>query len=157
MKEITDGKFVKYALALLLALCCLPDAQAGVYQQGTVIRMRMGDCLPSHHGFMVAFGPPAGPMAADACPEYTLVSEKVVFVIVGTSADQVIPLADIVDFRFHKNELAMRIDDARKESKFMIREMILRSEWDVLQRHITERMNAESHPSETSLALRTRE
>jgi hypothetical protein len=157
MKKAADPNFRKCALSLLFALCSLPSAWAGVYQHGTVIRMRMGDCLPAHHGFMVAFGAPAGPMAVDACPEYTLVADKVVFVIVGSSGDQIVPLADVIDFRFHKNELAMRIDDARRESKFTIREMILRSEWDMMQRHITEQMNAASHASETSMALRTRD
>ena len=72
--------------------------------------MRMGDCMPVHHGFMVAMGGAPTQMSSEVCPEYTLVSDKVVFVIVGKSSDQLIPLADVVDFRFNKNELAMRID-----------------------------------------------
>ncbi len=94
--------------------------------------------------------------APEVCPEYTLVSDKVVFVIVGSSSDQVVPLADVVDFRFHKNELAMRIDDSRKESKFMIKEMVLRNEWDLVQKHIADRLNAPPEPDDR-VALRTRE
>lgn len=58
----------------------------------------------------------------------TLISDKVVFVIVGKSSDQLVPLADVVDFRLHNNELAVRLDDTKRESKFCIKEMVLRSE-----------------------------
>jgi hypothetical protein len=118
-----------------LDIVLLVDASESVaprYQ--AVIRMRMGDCLPVHHGFMVAMGGAPTERVAEACPEYTLISDKVVFVIVGRSSDPLIPLADVVDFRFHNNELAMRIDDAQKESKFSIKEMVLRSEWDMVQK-----------------------
>lgn len=56
-------------------------------------------------------------------------TEKVVYVIVGKSSDQLIPLAETIDFRFQKNEVAVRIDDA-KESRFLIKEMTLRAEWE---------------------------
>jgi hypothetical protein len=118
--------------------------------------MRMVDCLPVHHGFMVAMGGAPAQMSSEVCPEYTLVSDKVVFVIVGKSSDQLIPLADVVDFRFNKNELAMRIDDARRESKFNIKEMILRTDWDLIQKHITDEMTNPSR-ADTNVALRTRD
>ena len=49
--------------ALLLALLCSGISVAlaaplGTYQQGTVVRMHMGDCLIMHRGFMNQFGPP---------------------------------------------------------------------------------------------------
>jgi hypothetical protein len=122
-----------------------------------VVRMRMVDCLPVHHGFMVAMGGAPTQMSAEVCPEYTLITDKVVFVIVGKSSDQLIPLADVIDFRFNKNELAMRIDDARHESKFNIREMILRTDWELIQKHITDQMTSPSRPTDTNVALRTRE
>ncbi|MFZ0734854.1 MAG: hypothetical protein WAM79_21240 [Candidatus Sulfotelmatobacter sp.] len=148
---------MKHILLLVLACCSVPFASAGIYQQGTVVRMRMGDCLPVHRGFMVAFG--GQPMQAEpeVCPEYTLISDKVVFVIVGSSSDQLVPLADVVDFRFHKNELAMRIDDARHECKFAIKEMILRSEWDLVQKHITDELNSPHRSPDSDVAMRTRE
>ncbi|HYM77692.1 MAG TPA: hypothetical protein VE377_17090 [Candidatus Dormibacteraeota bacterium] len=154
MKKFADTKCMKYALWLVLFLCFTQAASAGVYQHGTVIRMRMGDCLPVHHGFMVALGGAQADTGPEACPEYTLVSDKVVFVIVGRSSDQLIPLADVVDFRFHNNELAMRIDDARKESKFSIKEMVLRSEWDLVQKHIADQMNNPPLPTESRMVLR---
>jgi hypothetical protein len=154
MQRSNDIKIVKHFFLLVFAVWTVPFASAGIYQQGTVIRMRMGDCLPVRHGFMVAFGGQPAQPAPEVCPEYTLVSDKVVFVIVGSSSDQLVPLADVVDFRFHKNELAMRIDDARHETKFAIKEMILRSEWDLVQKHITDELN--SPHRDNDVALRTR-
>jgi hypothetical protein len=155
MKKVVNPRFAKFTLGIALALCC-QVAWAGVYQHGTVVRMRMVDCLPVHHGFMVAMGGAPTQMSSEICPEYTLVSDKVVFVIVGKSSDQLIPLADVVDFRFNKNELAMRIDDARRESKFNIKEMILRTDWELIQKHITDQMSNPSR-ADTNVALRTRD
>jgi len=150
---------MKSSLCLILILCALPMAYAerlGIYQHGTVVKMRMGDCPSTHHGFMVAMGGPAQ-TAADDCPEYTLVSDKVVFVIVGKFSSQLIPLADEIDFRFHNNELAVRVDDGGHESKFNIKEMILRSEWDLIQRHIENQMSAPPQPTDSSLAMPARD
>ena len=111
----------------------------------------MGDCILAHHGFMANFGGPAVPMIEQPCPEYTLVSDKVVFVIVGKSPNQMIPLAETIDFRLQKNELAVRVDDAKHETKFMIKEMMVRSDWDRLQRHIEEQMRAsDDHAAENA-------
>ena len=147
---------MKHTLWLILVFCSLPMARAehlGVYQHGTVVRMRMGDCAFAHHGFVAAMGGPAQ-LAAEVCPEYTLVSEKVVFVIVGKSSNQLIPLADVIDFRFHNNELAVRVDDAKHESKFNIKEMILRSEWNLVQKHIEDQLSNPTLPTDSSLAMR---
>jgi len=156
MTKTAKIRFASWTIGLILALGA-QAAWAGVYQHGTVVRMRMVDCLPVHHGFMVAMGGVPSPMTSDVCPEYTLVSDRVVFVIVGRSSNQLVPLADVVDFRFNKNELAMRIDDARHESKFSIKEMILRSEWDLIQKHITDQMDTPAHATDTNVALRTRD
>lgn len=152
------SRFMRYMLWLIVISCTVSFARAGqlgVYQHGTVVRMRMGDCLPVHRGFMVAFGGPAAQTAADVCPEYTLVSDKVVFVIVGRSSNQLIPLADVIDFRLHNNELAVRVDDARHESKFSIKEMILRSEWDLVQKHIADQLSTPPRPADAAMAMRT--
>jgi hypothetical protein len=118
------------------------------YQHGIVVRMRMGDCGPGRHGFMASFGPPQAPVE-DACPEYTLLSDQVVFVIVGKSSREFVPLAQTVEFRFQKNELTVRVDDERKESKFMIKEMTLRSEWNMVQQHIQEELKSAPHGTES--------
>jgi hypothetical protein len=137
---------MKQGLFLALVVCAistLAAAQVGIYQHGTVVRMRMGECAFSHRGFVSMMG--GGPVVQqpeDDCPEYTLVSDKVVFVIVGKSSNELIPLAEVNDFRFHKNELEVRVDDARKESKFTIKEMMLRTQWDLVQAHIEEQLSA---------------
>ena len=157
MKKINDSKFLKHVLWIALACCSVSNAWAGIYQHGTVVRMRMGDCLPVRHGFMVSFGGQAAQAGPEVCPEYTLVSEKVVFVIVGRSSDQLVPLADVVDFRFHNNQMDVRVDDARRESKFSIKEMVLRSEWDLVQKHIADELSGTPRLTDGGIAMRTRE
>jgi hypothetical protein len=133
-------------------------APLGIYQHGTVIRMRMGDCGLTHRGFMNSFGPPQAPASEGACPEYTLVGDKVVFLIVGKSSNQLVPLAEVIDFRFQNKELAVRVDDARRESKFAIKEMTLRSEWERIQKHIEDQLkDSGRQPVDTSMALRKRQ
>lgn len=124
-------------------------ATATGYQHGVVVRMRMGDCGPGHHTFMASFGPPQNPVE-EACPEYTLLSDQVVFVIVGKSTREFVPLAQVVEFRFQKSELTIRVDDERKESKFLIKEMSLRSDWDMVQDHIRNELKKRSHGEETT-------
>src|SRR5437660_8387527 len=140
MTKIVNTRYATLTLGIALTLCCRA-ASAGVYQHGTVVRMRMVDCLPVRHGFMVAMGGAPTQMSSEVCPEYTLISDKVVFVIVGKSSDQLIPLADVVDFRFNKNELSMRIDVARGESIVYVLVMILRMVWDMIQNTIAEQMS----------------
>jgi hypothetical protein len=136
------------ALCLTLAAFTVPaSAQLGIYRHGSVVRMHMGDCLLAHHGFAATFGGPAAATPQEFCPEYTLVSDDVVFLIVGKSSNQLIPLAETIDFRIQKNQLAVRVDDARHESKFTIKEMIVRAEWERLKRHMEEQLgkNSEDH------------
>jgi hypothetical protein len=152
---------MKTTFRVALVLCSLALAWAaplGIYQHGTVVRMRMGDCMLTHGGFLKTFGPPQAAVAEATCPEYTLVTDKVVFIIVGKSSHQLVPLAEVIDFRFQNNELAVRVNDARRESKFAIKEMILRSQWDLIQKHIEDQLNDPPHrPVDTSLALGDRE
>ena len=153
MTKSAETKCTRYGIWITLMICLVPTAWAGVYQHGTVVRMRMTDCLPAHHGFMMAMSGPAAQMGPEVCPEYTLVSDKVVFVIVGRSSDQLIPLADVIDFRLHNNEMAVRVDDARRENKFGIKEMILRTEWDMVQKHVAEELTKTPRSSESNLVL----
>jgi hypothetical protein len=152
---------MKFTLLLALVLSSVSIALAapiGIYQHGTVVRMCMGDCMLMHRGFINAFGPPQAAATEESCPEYTLVTDKVVFLIVGKSSNQLVPLAEVIDFRFQNKELAVRVDDARKESKFAIKEMTLRSEWELIQKHIKNELNDPPHRLEdTSLTLRSRE
>lgn len=156
MSKIAEMKAKKFGCRLLAMLLLVPAAWAGTYQHGTVVRMRMGSCMPEHHSFMMAMSGGGGPQnGPEICPEYTLLSDRVVYVIVGKSSNQLVPLADEIDFRLQNTEMAVRVDDAKRESKFAIKEMILRSEWDLVQKHIVERLTAPAGTGEDDLVLRT--
>ena len=119
-------------------LCCLVallspiflTAQTHIRQQGTIVRMRMTDCLGPQHGFMAVMSGGAKVEPAELCPEYVLVADRVVYVISGKSAELLVPLAEVTRFRIQKNEMLIRIDDANKESHFRIKAMVLKPEWD---------------------------
>ena len=129
----------------LLMLPTLVAAQAHKTQQGTIIRMRMTDCLGPQHGFMAAMSGGGKVESGALCPEYVLVADQVVYVISGKTSDALIPLAEITRFRLQKNEMLVRIDDASKESHFHIKSMVLRPEWDRTQ----QLEEAESHATIT--------
>jgi len=156
MNHLISSTTLRRLLRLVIIVAALQNAWAGVYRHGTVVRMRMSDCTYSHHGFIANFGSPQQPQITEVCPEYTLLSDTVVYVIVGKSSNQMIPLADVIDFRMANNELAVRVDDAKHESKFAIKEMILRTEWDLLQKHMTDQLTATPPGADNSVALRTR-
>ena len=123
-------RLVLWSLPLLVLLCSTARAEKiGVYHHGTIVRMHMGDCLPDH-GIVSALSGNSHPQVPEVCPEYTLVSDKVVYVIVGKPSKDVLPLAQEVGFRIRKNELAVRVDDDYRETRFLVREMILRADWD---------------------------
>ena len=92
--------------------------------------MRMTDCMGPQHGLMAAMAGGGKVEAGALCPEYVLVTDKVVYVISGKDSDQLIPLAERTRFRLLKNEMLIRIDDAAKETHFHIKSMVLRPEWD---------------------------
>ncbi len=115
---------------LLLTTSTLLFAQTRDRQQGTIIRMRMTDCLGPQHGLMAAMSGSGKVETGELCPEYVLIADKVVYVISGKASDQLIPLAETTRFRLQKNEMLIRIDDASKESHFHIKAMVLRPEWD---------------------------
>lgn len=154
MKKFASYKNILGLLLLLDSAFPASAAQLGMYQHGMVVRMRMSECLPAHRGFMVAFGAPAMPESAEVCPEYTLVSDKVVFVIVGRCSGELVPLADVIDFRLHNNEVAVRVDD-RHESRFSIKEMILRSEWDRLRERMDEQLRMPAGRTDAAMNVRT--
>jgi hypothetical protein len=155
MKKFADMKSLRSGWLLLLTFSFVPAAWAGTYQHGTVVRMRMGECMPEHHSFMLAMSGSGPQNAPETCPEYTLVSDKVVYVIVGRSTNQLVPLADDIDFRMQNAELVVRVDDAKRESKFGIKEMILRSEWELVQKHIADQLSNPERAADGA-TLRTR-
>lgn len=106
----------RFWLLLLIAAAVLP-AQAQRFQVGTVTRMQSKDCTIVHSGFVTALGG-VPQRTEEICPEYTLVSDKVVYVVVGKRSSQFMPLAELVYFHLVKNELLVRVDDEKKRAAF---------------------------------------
>ncbi len=127
---------------LVLAFPGYLAAQSHSHEEGTIVRMRMTDCMGPQHGFISVMSGDRTVEAGMQCPEYVLVGERVVYVISGRTSDQLIPLAEVTRFRIQKNELLIRIDDASKESRFHIKAMVLRPEWDRNQMLAEEEANA---------------
>jgi hypothetical protein len=112
----------------IIAVLALP-VYAQRFQLGTVTRMQTKDCTIVHGALATALG--SRPQKTEEiCPEYTLVSDKVVYMVVGKRSSQFMPLAEIIQFRLYKNELLVRVDDEKRESHFSIKEMQLRSDWE---------------------------
>ena len=112
----------------VLSAAALVHAQGPWSFKGTVIKMRMTECT-AQHGFMAAMSGTPGP-AGGTCPEYTIMSDKVVYVVVGRRAEAFIPLAENMDFLIRKNELVIFSDDEKTKSIFTIQAMTLRADWD---------------------------
>jgi hypothetical protein len=115
---------------LLVIFPVLVSAQNRAHREGTIVRMRMTDCLGPQHGFMAAMSGGAKMEQPLLCPEYVLVADTVVYVISGKNSDPLLPLAEVTRFRLQKNEMLIRIDDAQKESHFHIKAMVMRPEWE---------------------------
>ncbi len=83
--------FCIFVLAFPVLLC---RHKPTLHQQGTIVRMRMTDCLGPQHGFMAAMSGGGKVETGAICPEYVLVADQVVYVISGKSSEQLIPLAE---------------------------------------------------------------
>jgi len=106
----------------------LMQAQGSWSFKGTVVNMRMTECT-AQHGFLAAMSGVPAP-ATVSCPEYTIMSDKVVYVVEGRQKDAFMPLAQNMEFLVRKNELVTFSDDEKNKSHFGIQQMTLRSEWD---------------------------
>jgi hypothetical protein len=121
-------KRITLLFCFVLSAAALLSAQGNWSFKGTVTKMRMTDCT-MQHGFASALsGAPA--QATGNCPEYTVVSDKVVYVVVARRAAEFIPLAENMDFLIRKNELVTFSDDEKTKSHFVVQQMMLRAEWD---------------------------
>ena len=123
---------MKRSVLLVVLLCAasvLAFAENRSRQEGTIVRMRMAECFGPQHAFMSAMSGAAAP-AGEQCPEYVLVTNSVVYVIVGRNSSQLVPLAETTFFQLRNNVILIRIDDAKRESRFHVKEMVLRPEWE---------------------------
>jgi hypothetical protein len=64
------------------------------------------------------------------CPEYTVLSDRVVYVVVGLRREEFIPLAENMQFFIRRNELVINPEDPKTKSRFAIQRMALRADWD---------------------------
>ncbi len=111
---------------LLLTVAAFGQGPGKWAFKGTVIRMKMGGCAVGH-GFVASMA--AVPMAG-SCPEYTILSDKVVYVVASSKHDDFIPLAENIDFLIRRNELVTFSADEKNKSHFTIQQMTLRAEWE---------------------------
>lgn len=143
MKRIT--------LLFVLVLCAAGASQAESRWsfKGTVIKMRMTSCI-MQTGFKAAM---AGlPMVVATCPEYTVMSSKVVYKVVGRRTEEFIPLAEDMDFLIRKNEMVTISNDEKVKSRFIIQQMTLRADWEREQ----ERLQLEERMMQRSVSYEVR-
>ena len=137
---------------LVLLLCISPTltfAQTSKYHRGVVVKMSTKECS-NQHDLMAHLSGNAPDASSRSCPEYTLVADQVVYMMVGKKSKQFIPLAEVIEFRFQNNEIVVRVDDQLRETRFLIKEMVLRHEWDDEQ--IEEVISARNRPKLPSAA-----
>ncbi|MDR3762552.1 MAG: hypothetical protein P4M01_00500 [Acidobacteriota bacterium] len=118
-------RFAMLVLWTMLA-ATLVQAQAHWSFKGTVIKMSTHDC--PMRGFVAAMS--GGPVTSGTCQEYTILSDKVVYVVLARRGPVFMPLAENIDFVVTKNELTVLSDDEKSKSRFAIQQMTLRSEWE---------------------------
>jgi hypothetical protein len=119
-------KRVALLIIFLLSAAAFLQAQRQFSFRGTVTKMRMTSCV-MQRGLMAAMSGTPGQTAGN-CPEYTVVSNKVVYVVVGRRAEDFIPLAENIEFLIRKNELIVFPDDHTAKSRFVIEQMTLRTD-----------------------------
>lgn len=121
-------KRIAWLWVFLLGAAVVMQAQNKWAFKGTVIKMRMAECAAQHSFMAVMSGVPAP--AGLTCPEYTVMSDKVVYVVVGRRLEEFMPLAENLEFLIRKNELIIFSDDEKTKSHFVIQQMMLRADWD---------------------------
>ena len=89
-------KRIALLFVMVLSAATFLQAQGHWSFKGTVIKMRMTDCA-MQRGFMATMSGASAP-AGVMCPEFTVVSDKVVYVVVGRRAEEFIPLAEDMEF-----------------------------------------------------------
>jgi hypothetical protein len=104
------------------------QAQANWSFKGTVIKMQMTECVMQHTVLATMSGVAAA--AGVTCPEYTVMSDRVVYIVVGRRSEEFIPLAENKEFLIRKNELVIFSDNEKTKSRFAIQRMTLRADWD---------------------------
>jgi hypothetical protein len=142
-------KRITLLFVFVLGAAVVLQAESRWSFKGTVIRMRMTDCV-LQSGFRASL---AGiPMSGVSCPEYTVMSSKVVYVVVGRRTEEFIPLAEDMDFLIRKNEIVIFSNDEKAKSRFVIQQMTLRADWE----HEQQRKELEARMMERSISYEVR-
>ena len=110
----------------------------------------MTDCV-APRGFKASMSG-GGAAVGTTCPEYTVMSNRVVYVVVGRRTEEFIPLAEETDFLIRNNEIVIFSDDEKTKSRFVIQQMTLRADWDREQ----ERKELEARMMERSVNYEVR-
>jgi hypothetical protein len=118
---------VLFLFGFLLVTVSLMPAQSRPFK-GTVIKMQMSECTIPHRLISNLSGTPV--IATVPCAEYTVISDKVVYIIVGHRPEQSIPLAEDIFFQEKNKELVVFSGDEKSRVQFSIKQMTLRSELD---------------------------
>ena len=116
----------RVSLLFVLALC-VPATVVAENEwsfKGTVVKMEMTECMQAT-GFKAAMA--GRPAAVANCPQYTVMSPTVVYVVLGRHTQAFIPLAQDLDFQVRKNEVLV---GEKSKSGFVIQTMTLRSDWE---------------------------
>ncbi|HVP64406.1 MAG TPA: hypothetical protein VMT82_05895 [candidate division Zixibacteria bacterium] len=116
-----------WVIAVVFVAVCIATGQSRSFR-GTVVRMKMSECTRLH-GFVSAMSG-AQVVTTQACPEYTVMTDRVVYVLVGRKPEEFIPLAENVTFHVRKSDVVVVLEDEKEESHFAVRQMTLREEWE---------------------------
>lgn len=120
-------KRVPLLLTFLLCAAAFLPAENHWIVQGTAVRMKLADCLPER-GFRATMS--GMPVVKDSCPQYTVMSSRVVYVILGRHPEEFMPLAQNVHFAIRKNEVLVFGKNNKVQSHFVVKQMMLRSDWE---------------------------
>ena len=124
-----EGGMKRFSLLWIFFLSsavALPAQDSWAFK-GTVVKMKMADCMPER-GFRATMS--GVPVLKQSCPQYTVLSSRVVYVLLGRHREEFMPLAEDVHFAIRKNEVWFFGGKEKVQSRFVVQQMLLRSDWD---------------------------
>ncbi|HUO60572.1 MAG TPA: hypothetical protein VMU24_07870 [Candidatus Acidoferrales bacterium] len=118
---------VGWVVIFMFAINCMATGQSRNFH-GTVVRMKMSECT-KQHGFVSAMSG-VQVVSTQACPEYTVMTDNVVYVLVGRKPEEFIPLAENITFHVRKSDVVVFSEDEKEQSHFAVRQMTVRQDWE---------------------------
>ncbi len=115
------------SLSFLLATVTLMPAQNKPFK-ATVVSMTMSECTIAHRFISNLSGTPI--IGTVPCAEYTVLSDKMAYVLLGRRTEQSLSLGGDMFFREENKELVVFSDDEKSRVRFPIKQMMLRSDWE---------------------------